>query len=83
MWRGERGNIPNHPNIIVTPVNLHIQMDLELQRFLLPNFFEIMPYIAGHTTRTKYWQNVWTMSKNAAGNRILLATCSVSDSTVF
>jgi hypothetical protein len=78
LWQGKVGNIPETPCIIVTPVNLHLQMEMELQRFLIPQYFDILPYVQGHKTRTKYWDNVWNKSKNTPANRILLATVSVS-----
>ena len=78
-WRGKEGNIPDMPVVIVTPVNLHLQMDLELQRYLVPNFFDILPYTGTYTSRPNYWQSVWAKSKQKAGNRILLATTNVSN----
>lgn len=77
-WRGTDGNIPAFPVIIITPVNLHIQMDLEIQRFIVPHFFDVLPYTGLHDTRIKYWDNVWAQSKQTGANRILLATTNVS-----
>jgi hypothetical protein len=65
--------------IIVTPVNLHIQTEIEIQRYLVPNFFDILPYTGGHGGRTTYWDSVWGISKHKPSNRILLATANASE----
>jgi hypothetical protein len=67
-WHGQEGNIPDLPLVIVTLVNLNLQMDLELQCYLIPNFFNIMPYTGIYTSHTNYWQSVWAKLKQQAGN---------------
>jgi SNF2 family DNA or RNA helicase len=84
-WQDKEGNIPSAPFIIVCPVNLHNQWTREIERFLKRNTFDIFPYVGKHTTRRRWWENVYKKGFHEPHHRIVLATDNalIDDSTAL
>lgn len=75
---GKVGNIPDIPHIIVCPVNLKEQWQREMERFLIPHSFDILPYAGKLSSREQWWTTLYEKSNHAQIQRIILATNSVS-----
>ncbi|KAI9457025.1 P-loop containing nucleoside triphosphate hydrolase protein [Boletus coccyginus] len=79
----EDGNVPDLPNIIVCPVNLKQQWENEIKRFLRPSTFDILPYTGRLDSRSTWWKQLYSSSKQPQMQRIILASHSAiqDDST--
>lgn len=77
-FAGKEGNIPDLPHIIVCPVNLKDQWQSEMERFLIPSSFDILPYVGKAESRSGWWTALYGHSIQPHLRRIVLATVSVS-----
>lgn len=82
----QQGNIPDGPNLIIVPVNLHAQFTNELRKYLQAGAFDIFPYILGTQTRLNFWTHIWprsVYSEDGDNRKILVASINVSWPFVF
>ncbi|KAH7905302.1 P-loop containing nucleoside triphosphate hydrolase protein [Hygrophoropsis aurantiaca] len=70
------GKIPNDPHLIVCPVNLKDQWQAEMERFLTPWSFDILPYTGKYDSRSEWWTQLYDQSKQPVTRRIILGTLS-------
>lgn len=79
-FQGEAGNIPDLPILLIVPVNLRMQWELELHKFLQKDGFDIFPYVGTLGSRMNFWKEGQAFSKSnqPLHRRIILATTSVS-----
>jgi len=83
MFAGQEGNIPDVPHIIVCPVNLKDQWQREMERFLIPSSFDILPYVGKLEGRSGWWTTLYGHSVQPHLRRIVLATVSVGLTSTF
>ncbi|KAI6137600.1 P-loop containing nucleoside triphosphate hydrolase protein [Pisolithus tinctorius] len=68
------GNVPDFSHVIVCPVNLKQQWESEIRRFLVPASFDLFPYTGRLDSRSAWWTELFTVSKQPLCQRIILAT---------
>ncbi|KIO00769.1 hypothetical protein M404DRAFT_151725 [Pisolithus tinctorius Marx 270] len=73
------GNVPDLSHVIVCPVNLKQQWESEIRRFLVPASFDLFPYTGRLDSRSAWWTELFTVSKQPLCQRIILATQTVSE----
>jgi hypothetical protein len=81
-WRPDSSNIPDWPILLVVPVNLHNQTITELQRFIKPSCFNILPYTQSWSGRDMYWEKISKLSNQRKGRLLMVATPLVSISQI-
>jgi SNF2-related domain len=82
-WQDTDGNIPDLPFLISTPAAVQQQFINELQKFIAPNYFDILTYKGSLITKTGQSRSNWmaqtfARSKMPMGYRIVVTTSSVS-----
>ena len=80
-WRnyaGERGELPEHPFLIVVLPTLVEQVAQECQRFLEPGSFDIIKITGAMDQHCELWEVAESRSAAAAHMRIYIATTTVS-----
>lgn len=74
----EHDNIPDEACLLVVPLSLRAQVEVELHRYLKRGSFDVLLYDRGALKMPDYWHTTFHMSKHAPGHRIVLATMTVS-----
>jgi hypothetical protein len=77
-WKGTEVNIPCHDFIYMVPVAVHPQAMKEAYRFLQYGMWEIVPLTGKLESRETFWKTLKERTKLGEGNRIIIATHSVS-----
>ncbi|KAK7682069.1 hypothetical protein QCA50_014655 [Cerrena zonata] len=70
----EHDNIPDEACLLVVPLSLRAQVEVELHRYLKRGSFDVLLYDRGALKMPDYWHTTFHMSKHAPGHRIVLAT---------
>ena len=67
-------NIPNAPFLLVVPLALRAQWEVELHRYLRKGSLEVIVYDSGSQRSGEFWQKHYHASQLEEGKRIILAT---------
>ena len=70
-------NIPDLPYLLVVPLPLRSQVEVELHRYLKHGTFDVFVYDGGARRNTTFWDEVYKMSRLSEGFRIVLTSMKV------
>lgn len=71
-------NIPDLPFLIIVPLPLRAQVELEIHRYLRPNSFDVFVYDGGAKRNPTFWSQVFKASDLNEGARIVLTSMKAS-----
>lgn len=74
----ELDDIPDEACLLVVPLSLRAQVEVELHRYLKHRSFNILLCDRGSERMPDYWHKTFHLSKLEPGHRIVLATATVS-----
>lgn len=72
-------NIPDEPFLLVVPIALRAQWEVELHRYLQHGALEVLVYDTAAQKMKNFWSSIYNLSKLPPGKRIVLATSTVRE----